>query len=206
MIFSWLTENYIEVLGCITGLIYLFFSIRQIIWLWPLGIVTSFLYIFVFFDSKFYAGMALQGYYLLISIYGWYYWLKGEKNSGGTKIPVKKSNLKEWTVFILITSILSIVIGYGLDQYTDSPLPYWDAFTTSGSIVATWMLARKYLENWLFWIIVDFVSMGTYIYKELYPTVFLFFVYTTMAGIGFINWKKDYKKSKKSDYNSSDGT
>lgn len=197
MIFSWLSENYIEVLGCITGLIYLYFSIRQIIWLWPLGILTSFLYIFVFFNSKFYAGMALQLYYFIISIYGWYYWIKGGESSGGQKIQIITATLKDWSIFVIVTSILSVLIGYGLDNYTDSPLPYWDAFTTSGSIVATWMLARKFLENWLFWIVIDFISMGTYIYKDLYPTVLLFFVYTSMAGIGYINWKKDLKKSKK---------
>ena len=195
MIFSWITENYIEVLGCVTGLIYLYFSIRQIIWLWPLGILTSFLYIFVFFGSKFYAGMALQVYYLFISIYGWYYWKKGEKGNGESGIPVRTATFRDWSVFLLVTAILSGLTGYGLDKYTDSPLPYWDAFTTSGSIVATWMLARKYLENWLFWIIIDFVSMATYIYKDLYPTVLLFFVYTIMAGIGYINWKKDLQKN-----------
>jgi nicotinamide mononucleotide transporter len=196
MIFSWFSEHYTEVLGCITGLIYLYFSIKQIIWLWPLGIITSFLYIFVFFQSKFYAGMSLQVYYLFISIYGWFYWSKGKKDEGGNKIPIRIARPVEWSVFILITLILSVFIGYILDNYTDSPLPYWDAFTSSGSIVATWMLARKYLENWLFWIVVDFVSIGTYIYKDLYPTVLLFIVYTSMAFIGFIAWKKDLRTQK----------
>jgi len=120
--------------------------------------------------------------------------LKGEKDKSGEKIPVRRASGLEWSVFIFITVILSVIIGFILDNYTDSPVPYWDAFTSSGSVVATWMLARKYLENWLFWIIVDFVSMGIYIYRDLYPTVLLFFVYTSMAFIGYINWKKDLKK------------
>ena len=103
MLFPWLSEHYIEVLGCITGLIYLYFSIKQIIWLWPLGIITSFLYIFVFFQSKFYAGMSLQVYYLFISIYGWFYWSKGKKDEGGNKIPIRIARPVEWSVFILIT-------------------------------------------------------------------------------------------------------
>jgi nicotinamide mononucleotide transporter len=194
MIFSWLLKNYIEVLGSITGLIYLYFSIRQIIWLWPLGIITSLLYIIVFYNARFYADMALQVYYFFISIYGWHYWKYAEDHNSNKKLKIVKASSGELLVFILITLFLTVITGYALDEYTDSPLPYWDAFTTSGSIVATWMLAKKYLEHWLFWIVIDFVSLGTYLYKSLYPTVILFTIYTCMAFIGYINWKKDLKK------------
>ncbi len=194
MIFFWIADNYIELLGSITGLIYLYFSIRQIIWLWPLGIISSLLYIVVFFNSKFYADMGLQVYYFFISIYGWYFWKKGEEQGMSNKLKIIVTSSREWVIFVSVTSFLTLLTGIGLDKYTDSPLPYWDAFTTSGSIVATWMLARKYLEHWLFWIVVDLVSLGTYIYKSLYPTVILFLVYTLMAGIGYINWRKDLKK------------
>jgi nicotinamide mononucleotide transporter len=85
------------------------------------------------------------------------------------------------------------VAGYFLDNNTDSPIPYWDAFTTSGSIVATWMLARKMIENWIFWVVIDFVALGTYLYKGLFATTVLFLVYTFMAVIGFYKWKKSLK-------------
>lgn len=194
MFHSWLSHNYIEVIGSIAGLVYIYFSIKQLIWLWPLGILTSLLYFFIFFEAKFYADMALQLYYIYISIYGWNYWSKNKTNNE-EKVPVITSSLKEWIVFVLLTIIFSVIIGIGLDNFTDSPLPYWDAFTTAGSIIATWMLARKYLEQWLFWIIIDFVSMGAYIYKNLYPTSILFGIYTVMAGIGYLNWRKDLKKN-----------
>jgi nicotinamide mononucleotide transporter len=193
MILSWFFENYIEVFGSIFGLIYLYFSIKQIIWLWPVGIISSLLYIFVFYKSKFYADMSLQVYYLVVSIYGWFYWEK-DKEQQHDETHVVSSSVKEWFIFVFITFLLTVAIGYGLDNFTDSPLPYWDTFTTAGSIVATWMLARKYIDQWLFWIVVDFVSMGTYIYKSLYPTVILFAVYTVMAYIGYKSWKKDLKK------------
>jgi nicotinamide mononucleotide transporter len=183
----------IEILGAITGLIYLLFSIKQNIWLWPWGIITSLLYVFVFYRSKFYADMSLQVYYLGISIYGWYFWLAGRKKEGKSNVPVIRASGKEWSVFIIITILFTLISGYGLDNYTDSPLPYWDAFTTAGSIVATWMLARKYLEHWLFWIVIDAVSLGTYVYKGLYPTVILF--YTCMAAIGYFQWKKEWIKN-----------
>jgi len=192
MIIKWLLTNYIEVLGAISGLIYLYFSIRQIIWLWPLGIVTSVLYVFVFFKARFYADMSLQVYYFFISIYGWYHWLYGSgKKNRDDQIPVAGISLKMWLILVAISLVLTVISGYVLDNYTDSPMPYLDAFTTSASIVATWMLARKIIENWLFWIVIDAVSTGMYIYKGLYPTVILFLVYTFMAFIGYRQWKQD---------------
>ena len=194
MYLSWLAKNYIEVLGSLAGLVYLYFSIRQIIWLWPLGIITSLLYIFVFLNSKFYAAMGLQVYYFFISIYGWYYWKKTDNPDAGENTRVVSLSFSQWIILPAITGLLTLLLGFILDEYTDSPLPFWDAFTTAGSIVATWMLARRYLENWLFWIGVDLIAIGIYTYKNLYPTVILFVVYTSMAFIGYIRWKNELKK------------
>ena len=195
MITDWLSKNYIEVLGAITGLIYLYFSIRQIIWLWPLGIITSLLYIYVFYKAQFYADMSLQVYYFFISIYGWYHWKHGSGNRIVTsRYPCAVISFRMWVLLVAISLILTVITGYVLDNYTDSPMPYLDAFTTSASVVATWMLARKIIENWLFWIVIDAVSMGMYIYKGLYPTVILFLVYTFMAFIGYRQWKEDMNK------------
>lgn len=185
---TWLLQHYIEVLGAVTGLIYLYFSIRRNIWLWPVGIVTSAFYVYIFFQSKFYADMGLQVYYFFISFYGWHKWVKAKGNDG--KVKISKADITQLSLYIILTLIITIIISYILINYTDSPLPVWDAFTTAGSILATWMLARKILENWLFWIIIDLISMGLYFYKGLYPTVLLFFVYSFMAVVGYIQWKK----------------
>ena len=91
---------------------------------------------------------------------------------------------------------LFFTIAWILQCFTDSDLPLWDSFTTAGSVVATWMLARKLLEHWLIWILVDAVSMGLYVYKELYPTVVLFSVYTVMAILGYISWKRSLTVAK----------
>ena len=188
------SDPLIEILGAVTGLIYLYFSIKQKIWLWPWGIATSAIYIYVFFRAKFYADMSLQFYYLGISFYGWYFWKAGRKIENKGNLPIIRASSKEWIIFILITVILALASGWGLNNFTDSPIPYWDAFTTAGSIVATWMLARKYLEHWLFWIVIDAVSLGTFAYKDLYPTVVLFSVYTIMAAIGYSQWRKEWIK------------
>lgn len=192
IIIKWLSGNYIELLGAILGFVYIFFSIRQNILTWPVGLLTSGLYIWVFFDSKLYADMGLQMYYVVVSIYGWYEWVKGNPTSSESKEELKVSRLSMNTGLVL--SIASVVIffmmWFVLKNYTDSPVPFGDSLATSLSIVATWMLARKILEHWLVWIFVDSFSCILFWYKGLHPTVILFVVYTLMAVLGYIEWKK----------------
>lgn len=189
-----------EVLGVLFALIYLWFSIRQNIWLWPFGLLTSFFYILVFYHSRLYADMGLQVYYLVISVYGWYHWLYGGKSDQKDALPVTRTTKQQGIRLFLITFviywILAALLTYlpGWLGIPGSQMIYWDAFTTAGSVVATWMLARKILEHWMIWIVVDLVSMGMYIYKGLYLTSFLFIVYTVMAVVGFLEWKKDLHK------------
>ena len=185
---EWIQNHLVELLGVVFSIAYLVLSIRQNIWLWPVGIASAVMYIVVFYQAKFYADMSLNGYYFLVSIYGWIHW-SGAASPGRTVLPVTRIIRKTgWLSFLAFAGIFagSAVV---LDNLTDSPLPWWDAFTTAGSVVATWMLARKYLEHWLLWIIVDLVSMGLYIYKGLYPTAVLFLIYTLMAVVGFVRWK-----------------
>ena len=189
---SWLGAHAVEILGVILSIAYLIFSIRQNILLWPLGIASALLYMVVFYQSKFYADMGLNGYYVVISIYGWILWKKGSSESGAG-LPVSRIGKRHALILLLITAMAFTGIGVILDRFTDSPVPYWDAFTTALSFTATWMLARKILENWILWIIVDAVSMALYLYRGLYPTLFLFAIYTTMAVIGYLKWKQSYK-------------
>jgi len=190
VIISWLKDNYIEVLGTIAGLLYLYLSVKQNIWLWVLGFISSVVYVYVYYHSKFYADMSLQFYYIVVSVYGWFSW-RGQGTSQGKKeIPVRIASLKEWSLFLVASVFLSLVLGLILQRYTDSPIPYWDGFTTGASIVATWMLTKKYIENWLFWVVIDFVSLILYAYKGLYSTVVLFTVYTVVAVLGYLEWKK----------------
>src|SRR6056297_4098067 len=189
----WISGNYIELLGAIFGLLYIILSIKQNIWCWPFGLITSALYVYVFFVTKFYADMGLQVYYLVVSVYGWYHWMYGGKSKEQDNLKPGWGNLKLYVRLTLATVALFAVIAFILIRFTDSEIPYWDAFTTAGSFIATWMLARKIIEHWLIWIIVDSVSLGLYIYKGLYATVILFAVYTLLAVIGYIEWKKELK-------------
>lgn len=191
---EWLLVNKIEVLGAILGILYIRFSIRQNIFTWPTGILTSALYIIVFFNSSLYASMMLQFYYVGISVYGWYYWLNGKRDDNKSLLPVQTANKKLWIKLAVIFAVLYVVILFILIRFSDSDVPYLDSLTTSLSIVATWMLAKKYIENWLIWIFTDIVSVGLYIFKSLWPTVILFVVYAILAYFGYIEWKKDLKE------------
>jgi len=192
MMLEWLSKNWVEVTAAILGVIYLVLSIKQNIWLWLFGLLTSVLYIYVFLTSKFYADMSLQVYYVVISIYGWMHWQKGGKVT--KELPVSSSGkmLMSWLLGSWI--ILWIGMSAFLMYQTDSDVPIGDGFTTAGSIVATWMLARKIKEHWIFWVIIDLVSLILYIEKSLFATSGLFLIYTTMAIVGYIEWQRDYKK------------
>lgn len=194
---NWLWENKIELIGALLGLLYIYFSIKQHILTWPTGLFTSLLYIAVFFQSGFYADMGLQVYYVTISIYGWYFWLKGgQKNSDGhqKQLPARKTPKKLFVNLLLVTIIIYAGILFILLNFTNSTVPYMDSLTTALSISATWLLAKKYIEHWLIWIFVDIFSAGLYVYKGLWPTVILFLIYSVMAVLGYIEWKKDLKK------------
>jgi nicotinamide mononucleotide transporter len=203
----WITNNYIEIFGAITGIIYVFLEIRQTIWLWPVGIITSAVYIWVFFSSKFYADMGLQGYYLVISCLGWYWWTHGkghraqgagqrderEKGRGGEGeelLVVSRLRRRVGIILTVVFILLYFCMWLILTNYTDSPVAQWDAFITSLSIVATWMLARKIFEHWLLWIVVNSVSAILFLTRGLYPTVILYIVYGVMSFVGLIAWKK----------------
>jgi nicotinamide mononucleotide transporter len=229
--FTWLSEHWLEIFGALAGVVYVLLEIRQSIWLWPVGIITSAVYVSVFFTSKFYADMSLQVYYLAISFYGWYFWKYGtrhrtrEKPEAGNQNPAPGnqnpaisnqqpapgnqnpaiSNPQPATLIVTRTPVklalklaaiyvlLHAVMWYVLASHTDSPVAGWDSFTTALSVIATWMLARKYIEHWIIWIIVNIVSMILYIYKGLYPTTVLFLVYTVMAFIGYREWHRGMK-------------
>lgn len=187
---NWIINNYIEIIGAVTGLVYLYLEIKQKIWLWPVGFLTSAFYIYIFFASKFYADMGLQFYYLGVSLYGWWYWVHGGKKGESKTLPV--SHIKPRLALILsaITIPIFVLLVFVLKNFTDSPVPYGDSFTTALSIIATWMLARKILEMWWIWMVVNAVSLALYVYKGLYPTSVLFIFYFTMSIVGYLQWKK----------------
>jgi nicotinamide mononucleotide transporter len=195
-VFSWVFDNYFELSAAALGFVAIYLQIRQNVWYWMVSIIMVSMYIYIYIDARLYADMSLQVYYLVISFYGWYLWLFGKSvDHHKTAISVSISSGNLLVILGGIAVFLFFVIAWILNQFTNSDLPYWDSFTTSLSFVATWMLAKKKLENWLIWIVVDAVSVGIYLYKELYPTAVLFLFLTVLAYVGYRQWQKDLEKT-----------
>lgn len=195
MIIDWITGNSVEVFGAVAGIIYVILEIRQSLWLWPVGIATSAAYIWIFFTARLYADMSLQVYYVLISILGWYWWIRGKwkgdiGNAEKKRMPVSRINFKLGIILFFILAGIYTIIYFVLYRFTNSPVPGWDAFITSVSIIATWMLARKIYEHWWLWIAVNSVSVILCFMRGLYPTAVLYTIYGTMSVVGLVEWKK----------------
>ena len=189
--------DWLEYFGVITGLIYLFLEIRQHKAMWVVGFLTSLVYVFVFFSSKIYADMGLQVYYVAISVYGFYQWTRTKKESSregnapsSVRIIYRHLNCRlAIGVGIALVGLFG-AMWYFLRNFTDSPIPMGDAFTTAVGIVATWMLARRIIEHWILWVVVNFVSVYLYYLRGLYPTMFLYLCYAVLAIVGYYNWAK----------------
>jgi len=179
----------IEIIATITGIIAVALQAKEKIEAWPFAIISVAIMAYIFFFSKLYSDFGLHIIYIVLNIFGWYVWVskKETKEVAPTKILSTKGFLLSGLLAVLGTGVL----GYIMNNYTDADLSYIDAFTTSGSLVAQYLLAKKYLQNWLIWIIVDVVAIPVYIYKELYFFAFLFLVYLVICVWGYISWKKN---------------
>lgn len=180
------THNVLEVVGTLVGVLYLWLEWRASIYLWLAGFVMPCIYVVVYFQAGLYADFGMQVYYILAGIYGLALWGFGRKRTKHTH-PIKRTPLSLWPWLAVITSMLWLAIG-GVLTLTDSNVVWLDAFTTAVSIVATWMLAKKYVEQWLAWVAVDAVCTGLYIYKGLYFTAALYGLYTIIAVWGYYKW------------------
>ena len=187
----WRQQTWLEVTGVVKGLLCVYLAARNNIWNWPIAIISVGIYIFIFFDTHLYADMGLQVYFMGMNIYGWYYWSKVPADE--KKTPVLLVTKREIVLSVIAVIIFTVILGTGL-KYTPASYPYVDSFCTACSLVAQVFLARKVLENWLIWIFVDIIYVGVYIFKGLNLTAIMYAIYVGIALLGYIDWKKDYKK------------
>ena len=191
--FLWAGNHWTEIFGVGTALLYIWLEIKQKSVMWVVGFISSFVFIFVYFQAKVYGSSALNIYYVAISIYGWYCWrFSRQSDSEVTGLPISRIRMSLALILTAIAIILFFAIGYVLEIYSDSSVPFYDALVTSLSIVATWMLARKILEHWLLWIFVNCISAALYFYLGLYPTTGLFIVYSVMSVVGWFKWRQSF--------------
>ncbi|MCR9115846.1 MAG: nicotinamide riboside transporter PnuC [bacterium] len=186
--------TWIEGVAVVFGLLCVWLTIRQNIWCWPTGLVQVVLFIIIFYQVKLYSDLILHVIYVFMQIYGWRHWLHGGQK--GDELPVTSlSGRSQWT-WTGVTVVGTIVWGLGMATFTDAAIPFGDAFTTVASLVAQWLMARKRLESWYFWIAVDVIAIGIYWYKSLYLTSGLYAVFLVLACWGLFAWRRSLLQPK----------
>ena len=184
--------NVLDILGTALGFLYLWLEFRTSPWMWVVGSIMPAIYIVVLYQAGIYADCGMEVYYFLAGIYGLVIWLRG-KTEQGEQVAIRPTPCRTYVWLALTFVVLFVAIAVFLREFTDSRVPYIDSFTTSLSIIAMWMLSRKYIEQWWVWLVVDAVSSGLYIYKGVYGRSLLYAVYTVMAVYGYYTWRKATK-------------
>lgn len=182
--------DWFELTAAIFGAVSVWLLAKRNIWAFPLGIVNVAMYVVIFYNARFYSDMILQVVYIILQIQGWYAWSRGEK-AYDERIAVRRFTNKSWLLSGLLLVFGTVLIGYLMSRFTDASLPWLDAGTTSLSLIAQLWMNKKYLENWVLWILADFVYLYQYGVKELYLTMGLYAVFLLLAVSGYLNWKKE---------------
>lgn len=191
--------DFLELLGLIFGLICVWFLIKQNILTWPAGIIYVLISFVIFWRIQLYGDFILHIFFLILNIYGWYYWVYGKKKNE-EEVPVTNLSVPQNILILGLTGIGVVIFGYFLeslpnwfDDLEPAALPYWDATTSILSVTGMWLTTRKKLENWYYWLTVDILATGIYIYKGIYFYAALYFVYIFLAVGGLREWYKSMK-------------
>lgn len=183
----------LEAAGVFFSVLYLVLAIRENIWCWPAAFLSSALTVLVMFGARLYSEAALNVFYAAMAVYGYYQWRYGGRASGAAELPISVWPAKAHVLAIGGSVALSAALGWLLATYTDAALPYVDAFVTVSSVVTTYMVARKILENWLYWLVIDSISLWLYVQRELFFYALLFALYLVLVVIGFVRWHRDWR-------------
>ena len=171
------------------AIIYVVLAARENIWCWPFGAISSSLYTYLcWYEWNLKLETILQVFYLVMAFYGWYEWKFGQRKKSELKIV--SWNFKKLLPGLIICSITVPLAGWMFASYTTTSIPFFDAFTTVFSFWATFLVARKILETWVIWVIIDFASIFLYGMREAYLTALLFIAYTIIAAIAYFQWRK----------------
>lgn len=180
----------------ILAIAYLLLAVRENIFCWYCALFSTTIFTFLFWDVSLLMESALNVYYMIMAIYGWHQWKFGGNKKCG--VFISTLTLRENILIINVILIVTLVSGWLLSQYTSAAWPYVDSFTTWASVVTTFMVAKKILENWLYWLVIDSISIPLYIDRGLYLTAILFMVYIVIVIIGYLNWRQRFIEQHKS--------
>ena len=187
---GFINTSIIEWLGVLTGLLYVILISFKNITAWLFALLSSAIYVYLCFISNLFLETGLQLFYVAMAIFGW---LKWKKDSLENETNIIKWDYRLHLLNILISGSLTFIIGYIFDNFTSQANPYTDAFSTIFSLVATFMVTKKVLENWIYWVFIDAVCIYLFASRGLYLTSLLFVLYTTIAVIGFFQWRSLFK-------------
>jgi nicotinamide mononucleotide transporter len=196
IIITYFLNNPYEFWGFFTTMICVWLNTRENIWGWFFAIIAAIFSIKVFYEAGLYGDLGLQVVFILISIYGWYEWKYGNKQQKPLAISLISRQLGFW--LLILGLIAAPVLGWFL-QSLAGKLPYLNAATTTLSLIAQWLMARKYLENWLVWVFVNLFLIGVYYYSSLYIYSFLYLILLGLAVLGFFSWRSQYLNHSKKD-------
>lgn len=182
-----------EIAAIVFAVAYLLLAIRQNAWCWPMAIASTSIYVFLMAAAGLYMESALQVFYIGVAIYGWRTWLRGDATGG--ELPVTTWPRRNHVIAVIAILAATAASGWLLSRYTAAALPYADSFTTWGAIIATWMVARKILENWHYWFVIDSVSVYLYVSRELLLTAGLFGIYLVLIVIGYQAWRRSMARA-----------
>lgn len=178
----------LEAVAVVFGIVSVWLSVREHVVSWPTALVSVSLYFFVFKSARLYADMGLQVFYAAISLYGWYHWLFGGANR--SELRVSRAPRAVWIALPFGWAAGALALGTLLHRTTDAALPYIDSALTVGSLLAQWMMTRKYLENWAIWVGLDIAYVAVFLNRDLKLTAFLYVVYGILAWRGLVEWKR----------------
>ena len=182
----------LEVIAVAAAIAYLVLAIRQNIWCWLGAGISTAIYIYLFFDARLYMESALNLFYFAMAIYGWSVWHFGRSGDAELPVSVWPGNVHAAAIVAVVAA--SAVSGYLLSRYSDAVYPYVDSMTTWGAIWATFLVARKVLENWWYWLVIDAASIVIYWSRDLHLTALLFVVYVVMIPFGLIAWRRSWRE------------
>ena len=189
---EYIYTNWMDVLGTLLGFLYIYFEFKETAWMWVVGSIMPVIYFFVLYKSGVYGDCATEVYAFCAGLYGLYYWLSGKKRTG-RDVPITHTPIRMRYILTGLTILLWAVISFIL-KHTDSTVAYIDALSTAFYLVALWMLAKKYIEQWWVWLACDAISTGLYIYKGVYGRCLLYGIYTLLAVYGYFVWKRKMEK------------
>lgn len=180
-----------ELVAVLLGIAYLLLAVRENLWCWYAAFFSTAIFLYLFWQVGLLMESGLQVYYLAMAVYGWWQWQHGSGEDG--ELAITRWGARQHLSALALILLASTISGWALASYTGAALPYLDSFTTWGSILTTWMVARKVLENWLYWLVIDSVSIYLYLDRELYLTALLFAVYLVIVLFGYRKWLQHYR-------------